>query len=144
MPWSNATPQGVRERYRIITPNQVPANTALDMAITDAEAMLQPIIEQKFGTGASASATVAALVMRFAASLCYVWANGAGASQFRDDEWRFIADYLDGINSLPGVTTTTGVTNADETSPVFSLGEPETWPMPTNTIETDAEERRTF
>ena len=138
MAWSLATTQGIRDRFRTVSPNQIPGDDIAEQALNDAEGLVRPMMLRFGDTIAASSATTTALVTRLAAVLCYVYANGPGANSLRDDEMRFIRDFLEPLASLPEGTQVTGVTNADETDPVFDYGEPESW---TNSPRSDGEQR---
>lgn len=145
MPWSTADAQDVRDRYQLIAPNKLAKDVTVDVALSDAENTIRPWIEGKFGTGAAASPTVAMLVAHLAAAFCLLYVNGPSAHEYVAALKTETKEYIDGLATLPGAAeASSSVTNATDTSPIFSLGRPEGWPEPSDTIGTDTTERRTF
>lgn len=152
----------VQKRFASVTTNAIPAET-LTIALDDAEQWLRPRAEAVWGTSCNTSAVLKALCIKLAAANVYRSAFGMktfGANEailfsrelqkevFEEFYGKDVGGKLVGgliAGPLPGFALDDIIsTDAEETSPVFSYGDTETYSEPSNTIEADAEERRRF
>jgi len=153
------TSQDVRDTFPELVPEKIPSKNVADFAIVSAEGFVRPLAEMLFGIAdAPSKDTTRIHVIQAAAAYCYrsAWGLRAfGATEAATAADKILSDikeyFLDlikianEIGTVPaGSTATQRVTSAGDTSAVYSLGKPETWPEPSNEIATDAEERRRF
>ena len=152
MAWSTVTSQGVRDRFLVLSPDKLPSLDTAALALADGEGYVK---DRLIAIGFSPSDdTSKMLVSTAAAAFCYRYAWGIrafGASEAAEAarqlfEWidAFLKMMLDEGITPGSVVGSSFATNAGDTSPVFSLGDPTTWPMPTNEKKTEPIERRRF
>lgn len=143
----------VQKRFPIIKTNAIPPEI-ITTAIDDAEQLIRPFCDAVWGSGVTTNGTIRMLTIQLCAAMVYrsVWgmqAFGADiAAQAADNLESWVFKRLDEVKSsgeLSGAARLeVGVTNAGDTSGVFSLGSPDGWVEPTDEIAADVTERRTF